>query len=111
MVWRYNTSGKHFRWPPQPDQEFRTCDGQALPGANVKGDALPSPGIDFEPQSVKVSTSESGAIFLMICSRETVPNNAVLIERAVALSTLTFSSRMDSLSALTGGSIARLVRT
>ena len=29
----------------------------------------------------------------------------------MALSTLTFSSRIDSLSVLTGGSIARFVRT
>src|SRR5204863_9187087 len=51
MIWRYNTGGKHFRWPSQPNQEFRTCHGQALAGANVKRFALPAPGIDFKPES------------------------------------------------------------
>ncbi len=51
MIWLHVMCWKNSGWSPKPDQEFRACHRQALAGPDVKRDALPAPGIDFEPQS------------------------------------------------------------
>ncbi len=53
MIRLYAVCWKDTGWPPQPDQEFRAGDGQALAGPDVKRNALPAPGMDLEPQSRK----------------------------------------------------------
>src|SRR5262249_30771906 len=53
MIRLYTACSENCGWPSQPDEKFRTCHGQTLPGPDVKGNALPTPGVDLELQGRK----------------------------------------------------------
>src|SRR5882724_12420943 len=82
MVWLPELRGKDPGRPPQPHQQFRAGHGQAFSGADEERDALPSPGIDLEPQSRESLRSRVRRHALLRFVAAKLPaNEAVLIER------------------------------
>ncbi len=82
MIRLYAVCWKDTGWPPQPDQEFRAGGRQALAGPDVKGNALPAPGIDLEPQGRKRLCLRIGRDSLFRSISAKLPaNNVVLTER------------------------------
>jgi hypothetical protein len=104
--------GYHRRRPTKSDEDFRASRWKALAGSNVEGDSLPAPRIDLQPQSRKrLHLGVRRDVLFRPAAAELTPDDVFLTYRRDAFRTSTFSSRMDSLSVLTGGSMAKLVIT
>ena len=86
--------------------------GQTLSGANVERHALPAPGIDFQLQGRECFDLRvlGDAVFVAVAA-ELPADEFFASMGGIAFSTLTFSSRTDSLSMRTGGSMARFDST
>ena len=91
---------------PQADDNLRARHRQALSRSNVKRDALPSPRIEVKPESGEGLDLRIGGDAALLAVAAKLPTDDVLglPEQESICRTFTFSSRIDSLSILAGGS-------
>ena len=89
----------HRRRPAEPDDHLRAGHRQALPGADVERHALPAPGVDLQLQrGIGLHLRVRRDPLLLAVAAELAADDAPRVQRLIAFSTLTFSSRTDSLS-------------
>ncbi len=112
MIGYPDAMGKGLRRLTQAYDDLGTGDGQGLSGADIKRYPLPAPRIDLELERSEGLDLRvrSDARLLSVAAK--LPRNRFFSSMGgIDFSTLTFSSRSDSLSDRAGGSIARLAST